>query len=104
MSGSTYREWNAYLKGNTPENTYNYSYHRPMIPSSTDIPPQTQQSMNKLIIANSKAASVASNKKSVKQNQLPPLPSAAVIRGGKRSSGKRKSKGKSKTHKKKRQY
>ena len=113
MSGSN--EWDAHIKGNAPENKWNFSYRPAMMPSdSVDIPPQMQQSTNKLVLPASTnkvapLATKATNKATNKRNQLPPLPSMAVIRGGKRKSSRSRSRSRSrkssrsrrsKTHKK----
>jgi len=109
-SGSN--EWNAHLNGKT--NQYNFSYRPAMTtPATVNTPPQMQQSTNKLVLPASTNKAVATANKTVstartnrtdnqngsKKNQLPPPPSAMIVRGG-----KRKSKRKGRTHKKKRQY
>lgn len=95
MSGSKRDEWDAYLKGNEPEN-YNFSYQRPI--QTTTMPSQTERPVNKLIITTSP------NKAINKRNHLPPPPSMAMVRGGKRTYRQKPRRIRRKTHKKKRQY
>lgn len=103
MSGSERGEWDAYMKGIGNSQTFNFSY----------------QTLTNQETANTDASTPMTppspNQHKGKQNQLPPLPSMPLVRGGTnkrkgmRSSLYRKRKTKphpprGKTHKKKRSY
>ena len=112
MSGFNRDVWDAYMKGDAPSHAWNFSYQSTINSSdSMEQDPQMGQSTSTLVItksANKATANKATAKKANatpvnqygnKRNQLPPLPTTALVRGG-----KRKGKSSRKTHKKKRPY
>ncbi len=108
MSGSNRDEWDNYVNGKAAENKWNFSY----VNNSVEKPPQMEHSTSQMILsgpvnkpANKSLSASNKNGNNTKRNALPPTPrSVPIYRGGKRKTRRHKSRGKSKTHKKKQQH